>query len=225
MYRYEMHVHTFPVSACGHADVKETLEYYKNLGYDGVFITNHFLDGNIGIDYSESYENKINFYFSDYEKGLTIGKEIGIKVFLGIEISYKGTDFLIYGLNKDWFLQHPEIMDMKMSDKLSTMRKNGAFLAQAHPYREANYIDHIRLFPRSVDSVEVVNACRTNLENEMAHIYAKSYGLLEMAGSDNHFGKSQTKLAGMESKTPLNSVEDFINGMKNGTLKIFELND
>ncbi len=225
MYKYEMHVHTSPVSGCAYADVRETLEYYKELGYDGVFITNHFLDGNIGIDYDESYENKINFYFSDYEKGLIIGEEIGIKVFLGIEISYKGTDFLVYGLGKDWFLAHPEIMDMKMSDKLSLLRKNGAFLAQAHPYREANYIDHIRLFPRSVDAVEVVNACRTKLENEMAHIYAQSYGLLEMAGSDNHFGKKQKQLAGMESEIPLNSVEDFINGMRNGTLEIFELND
>ncbi len=222
MYKYEMHVHTLPVSACAHADVRETLEYYKELGYDGVFITNHFLDGNIGIDQNETYENKINFYFSDYEKGVEIGKEIGIKVFLGIEISYKGTDFLVYGLDKKWFLEHPELMKCKMTDKLSMLRKNGAWVAQAHPYREAHYIDHIRLFPRSVDAVEVVNACRTSLENDMARAYAKSYGLLEIAGSDNHFGKNQNALAGMQSKTPLNSVEDFINGMKNGTLEIFE---
>ncbi len=222
MYKYEMHLHTLPVSGCAHADVRENLEYYKRLGYDGVFITNHFLDGNIGIDYHESYEKKIEFYFSDYENGVVIGKEIGIKVFLGIEISYKGTDFLVYGLSKEWFLQHPEIMNLKMSDKLSTMRESGAFIAQAHPYREAQYIDHIRLFPRSVDAVEVVNACRTALENNMAKSYADSYGLLKMAGSDNHFGKNQTALAGMQSETPLSSVEDFIQKMKNGTIEIFE---
>lgn len=222
MYKYEMHVHTFPVSGCAYADVRETLEYYKSLGYDGVFITNHFLDGNIGINYNEPYEDKINFYFSDYEKGKVIGEEIGIKVFLGIEISYKGTDFLVYGLTKEWFLKHPEYETLKMSDKLSLMRENGAWIAQAHPYREAHYIDHIRLFPRHVDGVEVVNASRTAFENEMAKIYAKSYNLLEMAGSDNHFGRKQTALAGMESETPINSVEDFINGMKNHTLAIFE---
>ncbi len=225
MYKYEMHVHTFPVSACAHADIRETLEYYKKLEYDGVFITNHFLDGNIGIDYNESYENKINFYFSDYEQGVAVGKEIGIKVFLGIEISYKGTDFLVYGLNKEWFLNHPEVMNLKMSDKLSLMRENGAWIAQAHPYREAHYIDHIRLFPRDVDGVEVVNASRTTFENKMAKAYAKSYSLLEIAGSDNHFGEKQTSLAGMQSETLLNSVDDFINGMKNSTLRIFEINN
>ena len=52
MYKYETHLHTSPVSRCASAGVKEHLEFYKNLGYDGIFITNHFLDGNINIDYS-----------------------------------------------------------------------------------------------------------------------------------------------------------------------------
>jgi len=47
MYKYETHLHTSPVSRCASADVETTLEYYKSLGYDGVFITNHFLDGNL----------------------------------------------------------------------------------------------------------------------------------------------------------------------------------
>ena len=44
MYRYETHLHTFPVSRCAIASVEESLKYYKELGYDGVFITNHFPD-------------------------------------------------------------------------------------------------------------------------------------------------------------------------------------
>ena len=59
------------------------------------------------------YEEKIKFYFSDYEEALELGKKIGLKVFLGVELSYKGTDFLIYGLDKEWFLAHPEILEMK----------------------------------------------------------------------------------------------------------------
>ena len=42
-YKYETHMHTKPVSACGKASVRESLEFYKGLNYDGVFITNHFL--------------------------------------------------------------------------------------------------------------------------------------------------------------------------------------
>ena len=72
MYKYETHLHTFPVSRCAKADVKESLDFYKKLGYDGVFITNHFLDGNINIEKEKTYEEKIDFYFSDFEKGVEL---------------------------------------------------------------------------------------------------------------------------------------------------------
>ena len=94
-YRYETHLHTFPVSKCAKASVRENLEFYKSLGYDGVFITNHFIDCNINYDRSAPYEELIHFFFSDYEEALKIGAEIGIKVFCGAEFGYKGSDFLV----------------------------------------------------------------------------------------------------------------------------------
>lgn len=221
MYKYETHLHTYPVSKCGKASVKETVEFYKSLGYDGIFITNHFLDGNVNIDRNLPYEEKIDFYFSDYEEGVKIGKELGLKVFLGVELAYKGTDFLVYGLSKEWFLQHPEILDMKKSDELKLMMDSGALVIHAHPYREASYIDHIRLFPRCVNGVETLNASRKKEENEMAELYRKHYGLLDFAGSDNHAAGKATHLAGMQSETEIISEEDFVNKVKNGELKIF----
>ena len=95
MFLYETHLHTYPVSRCAHAGVREVAEFYKNAGYAGIFITNHFLDGNINIDRTTPYPEKIEFYFSDYEDGLQIGKELGIKVFCGVELSYCGADFLV----------------------------------------------------------------------------------------------------------------------------------
>ena len=221
MYRYETHLHTCPVSKCAIANVRDSLNFYKEMGYDGVFITNHFLDGNINISSSASYEEKINFYFSDYEEGVEIGKEIGIKVFCGVELSYRGTDFLVYGLNKNWYLTHPQIMDMKKTDELSFMIKNGALVIQAHPYREAPYIDHIRLFPRCVHGVEVINGCRTDFENHMAKLYAENYGLIESAGSDNHKAGKPKQLAGLSCDEPISDEHDFINRMKNGQMKLF----
>ena len=224
MYRYETHLHTFPVSKCAVASVEDSLKFYKEMGYDGVFITNHFLDGYINISKSMSYEEKINFYFSDYEQGVEIGKEIDMKVFCGIELSYLGTDFLIYGLNKEWFLAHAEIMNMKKSDELLFMIKNGALVVQAHPYREAAYIDHIRLYPKCVHGVEVINACRTESENRMAKIYAENYHLIEFAGSDNHRANEQEKLAGMSSDIPILNEQDFVQRVKNHQMKIFTIN-
>lgn len=226
MYRYETHLHSKPVSRCGGATVREHMEFYKSKGYDGIFITNHFIDGNIGYDRSPdvNYEDIINFYFSDYEEAKKLEKEIGIKVFLGVESSYGGTDFLIYGLDKEWYLAHPEIRGMKRSDFLRFLCDSGALVIQAHPFREADYIDHIRLFPRLIHGTEVVNACRNAFENQMAKLYAEKYNLIEFAGSDNHQAGKQTRLAGMESEQPIVSEKDFVEKVKNGQMRYFSEN-
>ena len=225
MFKYETHLHTYPVSRCAGATVKESLEFYNKMGYDGVFITNHFLDGNINIDKDSPYLEQIEFYFSDYEQGVKIGKELGIKVFCGVELSYKGTDFLIYGLDKEWFIEHPGIMDMKKTDELAFMMQEGALVIQAHPYREAGYINHIRLFPRSVHGVEIINACQDENTNNLAKIYCESYNLLEFAGSDNHIAGKKKFLAGLCFNEPIDSESDFIEKFKSGKAQIFTTNN
>ena len=202
-------MHTSPVSKCAVSSVREQLEFYKELGYDGIFITNHFLDGNINIESTMSYEEKVDFYFSDYEEAAALADEIGIKVFCGVD--------------KAWYLAHPEIMDMKKSAELPMMMDSGALVIQAHPFREASYIDHIRLFPRVVHGVEIVNACRTDAENAMAKVYAESYGLLAFAGSDNHKAATPKRLAGMCSTDAIADEQDFIERVKSGAMQTFSL--
>ena len=223
MYLYETHLHTAPVSKCAVSSVRENLEFYNKLGYTGVFITNHFIDGNINIDKSLPFKDRINFYFSDYEEGVKIEKEIGIKVFSGVEMSYKGTDFLVYGLNKNWYLDHPEIEGMKKSSLLKLLRENGALVIQAHPFREASYIDHIRLFSRLVDGFETYNSSRLELENKLAEKVAEMYGLLPFAGSDNHIAEKQRYLGGMKSETPIENEADFVLKVKTGQMSPFKL--
>ena len=223
IYRYETHLHTYPVSKCGHATVRESLEYYKSAGYDGVFVTNHFIDGNINYDRHAPYEELIEFYLTDYYEAQKIGKEIDLKVFFGIETTYGGTDFLVYGLSPEWYIAHPEIQELKKQkpEQLALFRENGALVIHAHPFREADYIPYIRLMPRAVDGVEIINANRTEFENEMAKRYAESYGLLVTAGTDNHRGPKQTKFAGMQSDTPIEDVFDFIRRVREGSMELF----
>lgn len=223
MYRYETHLHTLPVSKCAKASVRENLEFYKSLGFAGVFITNHFIDGNIAVDRTLPYEDRIRFYFSDYEEAKALAHEIGIDVFCGIECSYKGTDFLVYGLDMDWFLQHPELEGTKKTEQLQLYLDNGALVIQAHPYREARYIDHIRLFPRHVQGVEVYNGCRTDFENDMALHYANAYGLLHFAGTDNHQAGKQARYGGMECASPIRNERDFIEKVLSGEMTPFKL--
>ena len=225
-YRYDTHVHTSPVSRCAKATVRQTVEFYKKKGYDGIFITNHFLDGNINIDYSEPYEKKIEFYFSDYEEALKIGEELGLKIFLGVELSYRGTDFLIYGLDKQWYLAHPEIMDMDKTSELRFMMEEGALVIQAHPFREAHYIDHIRLYPHCVHGIETINAERTDQCNDLGNYFADSYGFHKTAGSDNHVAGAAKRLAGMISSEPIKDEADFIRHVLADDMELFlEEND
>lgn len=223
-YLYETHVHTSPVSKCAAATPEETVTFYREMGYDGLFLTNHFLDGNIGIDYDRPYEEKIEFYFSDYEEALRVGRTQNFKVFLGVELSYGGTDFLIYRLDKVWYLEHPEIMTMGKREELAFMKSAGAFIVQAHPFRECEYIDHIRLYPRSVEAVEVLNlGNNTEQANRMAELYAAHYGLAMVAGSDNHHAGGQRSLAGIKTKAPLCSVQDYIDAVRAGKTEIFRI--
>ena len=224
MYLYETHLHTAPVSKCAVSTVRETLEFYKAIGYTGVFITNHFIDGNISIDKTLPYKDKINFYFSDYEEATRLANDIGIDVFCGVEMSYKGTDFLVYGLDKQWYLDHPEIEGMKKSEELQYLMDNGALVIQAHPYREASYLDHIRLFPRYVHGTEIFNGCRSDFENGMAEAYAKAYGLLEFSGTDCHRVTTQKKFGGMQFESPIKNELDFIERIKKGETNIIKFN-
>ena len=219
-YLYETHLHTSPVSRCASASVRESLEFYKEQGYAGVFITNHFIDGNCSVDKTLPYEEKINYYFSDYEEGVKIGEEIGISVFLGVESSHAGSDFLIYGLDKEWYLSHPEIMDMKKSEALTLMAENGALVVQAHPFREHPSVDRITLFPRFVHAAEIYNASQKDLSNKMAEIYAENYNLIPFAGSDNHTAK-KAKLGGMQSDVRITSEIEFAEKVKNGEITPF----
>ncbi len=223
-YKYETHLHTYPVSKCAQADVRSNLEFYKTLGYDGVFVTNHFLDGNVNVDRNLPYEEKIDFYCSDYRKAKHLEKEMGIKVFFGIEMSlYWGTDFLVFGLDEDWLLAHADAMDLPPKEKLEFLRSEGALVAQAHPYREAFYIDHIRLLPRSVQAVETINASNTDQQNLLADFYAKQYGLIAIAGSDNHCADKMKTLAGVEFDKPICSEKQFVEEILKNSHRLFSM--
>jgi len=222
MYYYETHSHTLPSSKCAKIEADEMVRFYYEQGYDGVFITNHFLDGNSTIKTKKiSWEEKITEYFDDYRAAKAEGDKIGIKVFPGVEMTYGGTDFLVYGLPEDWYIAHPEIMHLDKRYEIEMLRREGALVIQAHPFREAAYIDHIRLYPRSVDGVEIINANRNELANNMAKYYAEQYELFAFAGSDNHSGPGNPYLAGMCSETPINSVEEFITAFREGKLEVF----
>lgn len=222
MYKYELHSHTSEVSSCAKISACDMVDFYKSMGFTGIFITDHFFNGNTTVGQNQSWTRMVYNFMEGYKLAKEHGDRIGIDVFFGFEYSYHGTDVLVYGFDEQWLLEHSYIMNMKFNEFLKFAREEGALLIHAHPFRQWKYIDMIRLFPRSVDGVETFNACRTDFENDRAKEYAQNYNLLCTGGTDNHVGRRQT-LGGMEFEDKIKDVNDFIQKIKNKEGKIFRM--
>ncbi len=225
-YKYETHLHSHPVSRCAKATLKDSLALYKKMGYDGVFLTNHFIGGNFSGEHLSSAEEKIDFYCQEYLGGLKLARELNIKLFFGVEMSFNfHTDFLIYGLSPEWYYEHPEIIDMPYPQRLEYLKMNGAFIVHAHPFRSPYSPNSpalpISLFPHHVDAVETKNSCNSKELDDMARLYAKHYKLPQFAGSDNHIGEKQKVFHGITTFSPINETEDFLRIMKEKKYKLF----
>ena len=218
MYKYEMHCHTSEASKCGRASGTEMADFYKSMGYSGLVISDHFFNGNCAVPSDLPWEERVELFCAGYEAAQKRGDEIGLSVFFAWENSYAGTDFIVYGLNKEWLLTH-EYCDLLPAKKhIELARNGGGFVIQAHPFRERGYIDMIRLMPRNVDAVEAINAANSDFENEMAELYADKYGLIKTCGTDNHHGRG-TRLSAVELDFEAKSMAEIIDAIKHNRHK------
>jgi len=214
-----MHTHTCEVSKCGKISAVELVRFYHDMGYHGICITDHFFNGNTIVSADLPWEKRVEHFCRGYEAAKNEGEKLGMDVFFGWEYTYGGTDFLTYGLDGQWLLDHPEVLSYRVPEYCDVVHSYGGFIAHAHPFREAAYIEMIRLLPRHVDAVETYNACRTDFENHMADIYADAYGHLKIAGSDNHIGQLP-RLAAMSFPKKMNSIKEIIEAIRSGEGKI-----
>lgn len=219
MFLYEMHMHTKETSACGQTPAAEMVRSYKERGFTGVFVTDHFFNGNTTVDRNLPWADMVEAFCEGYYNAREEGQKLDLDVFFGWEYSCLGTDFLTYGLDENWLLKHPEVMDMSVPEYCAFVKKEGGMVIHAHPYREDSYIEMIRLIPRSVEGVETYNAGRNDLVNEMADAYADKYRLLKIAGSDNHTG-AQGKLGAMALPQRINNDKEMIEMIRNGRAKM-----
>ncbi len=219
MYKYETHMHTREGSACSSAPAEEMARAHKELGYDGIFVTNHFFNGNTSVPRDLLWEERVDRYCEGYEIAKKTGDEIGLKVFFGIEFCVYSSDFLIYNIDKEWLKSNEELL-MRSDERelFRTVRAIGGFIVHAHPFRGDSYIHHISLYPDDIDAVETINASHTNeMYDARAKLYADMYGLPKTGGSDSHhleklFG------GGIMVPEPINSPDDYLRQIRNGTV-------
>ena len=224
MYLYETHCHTAASSKCASGSAEEIVDMYTANGYSGVFITDHFLNGNTTVHDAlpdGTFEEKAALFCEGYRKVKEAAQRAGrgLQVFFGLEYSYHGSDLLLYGWNEETLKRFPEILSLKTSEFIPFAKERGAFIVQAHPFRERDYIDHIRLFT-GAEGTEACNACEDERSNFLAQTYAKAYDKPMTAGSDMHHPYVQKVLAGTAFETPLTDEADFIARVRAGEGKI-----
>lgn len=215
MYKYETHLHTCEASACGFSSGADYPAYYKAMGYDGIFITDHFFNGNSCIPKYKSWEKRINAFCKGYEKAKEAGDKIGFPVFFGWEANFEGDEFLIYGLDKEWLLNHPDLLSYSRTKQYDVVHEAGGLVVQAHPFRERGYLNTIRLNPETCDAMEAYNAFNMTYCNHNAEIYCRELGIFTTAGSDLHKMDSipARNHLGMEFDFPITCEMDYVHAI------------
>jgi histidinol phosphatase-like PHP family hydrolase len=215
LYQYETHLHTTEASACAVRSAAEHVRYYKELGYAGIIVTDHFFNGNTNIPNDLPWEERVDLFCRGYENAKTEGDRIGLSVFFGWEANFQCTEFLIYGLDKEWLKSHPDILSWSIEEQYQRVKEDGGFVVHAHPFRVRPYIKEIRLFPDCVDAVEAINVGNHNDDfDRKALLYARKHKLPVTAGTDAH-GRDSL-YSGVAFHHKLENINDFITGIKDG---------
>lgn len=213
-YLYETHMHTSPASDCATGTPAQQVRAYKNRGYTGIIVTDHFVNGNSGCPTDLSWEEKMAFVTAGYHDAKAEGALCGLDVFLGWEYCLEGTEFLTYGLGLDFLLAHPHIAKMTVPAYSALVRKWGGYLAQAHPYRTSDWIKNpYPVEPSLLDGIEVYNASLSKGLNEKAAEFARLHHLPGQAGSDSHH-ESLKFASGIKLKQKAESIFDIVEAIK-----------
>ena len=220
MYKYEMHCHTSQTSRCGRSTGAEMARLYHEMGYTGLFITDHFLTQNTTVPRDLPWEERIEMIFEGYNDAKAEGDKLGLDVFFGFEHGYGWAHLLTYNIGKDWLLAHPDMLDWEMDDYCERIRADGGCVVHAHPFRDN--VKFIRLAPDCVDAIECPNAHQSFESNHRARTLAELYHLPLTAGTDNHNILNE-HFGGIEVPERFVTEADYLKAIQSGTVKTFTL--
>jgi predicted metal-dependent phosphoesterase TrpH len=209
---YETHLHTRQASSCGVSRGADYVRRYLDAGFTGIMVTDHFFNSNTVLNRRRPWSEWVKGFCSGYEDARNEGEKRGLDVFLGWEETFDGDDYLVYGLDKAWLLEHPEMIRWTRKEQAREVRRSGGCVVHAHPFRQHSYIDAIHLAPYFVDAIEAANkGNHDGAYDAQAREYARILGLPAVAGSDIHNAKNLRNEApfGIELETKLGSAADY----------------
>ncbi len=191
-YQAETHCHTMEVSLCSRIPAKYAVREYLDAGYKYLFITDHYHPMVFEAYHmrGKPWEACVEHYCSGYEAAKKEAEGTGLRVMMAMEVTPDldgknelSNDFLVFGADKDFLLEHPYLYRYNYTDFYNLMHEKGFLVFQAHPYRYG--LEPVR--PICYDGIEIVNTHpRHESRNKLAVKYALENGLYMIGGSDTH---------------------------------------
>ena len=111
MYKYELHCHTKEVSKCSAFSAKDLALHYKNNGYDGIVITDHyslhtFCDG--GLIKPQEHTEK---FLRGYNKAKEMSDEnFSVLCAMELRFFYNFNDYLVYGIDEEFLKRNGNLL-------------------------------------------------------------------------------------------------------------------
>lgn len=189
LYRYETHLHCVQCSNCARSASTEYIKAYRDAGYAGMVLTDHFVLGSTCVREDEgiTWEARMHCYYDAYLAAKAVGDTMDFDVIFGIEHECGNKEeALCYGIDLDFLLANPDIPELSWQEFSDRVHAYGGILIQAHPFRKYPD-DPTRVLPESVvDGLELYNAGNKPIENERVIEVARKRGGILTAGSDTH---------------------------------------
>ena len=84
-YIYDLHVHSCECSKCASMTAREAVRAYKERGFAGIALTNHFIRGNNRVPAGLPWAERMDYYRKAFLSARDEGERLGMDVFFGIE--------------------------------------------------------------------------------------------------------------------------------------------
>jgi len=216
-YLWETHMHTSETSRCARSPAAKMVAAYKDAGYHGIVVTDHFLNGYSCMEKDWPWQKRIDGLLKGYLAAREAGEKLGLCVLLGWEYYDQGGDFLTFGLSEAFLRDHDDLCDIPLDEYVRRVRAAGGFVSQAHPYRRAAYLpEQVAVRVDIVDGLEVFNGSHKVEQrsfDDQALETALAHGLLQTAGSDAHSVRAAATAA-MAFSEPFDTAEELVRALK-----------
>jgi len=187
--KFDMHIHT-AISSCSDVQPIDLIKHAKNIGLDGICITDH-------------ETMTVNRYIKE---GF---QPNGLYVIFGMEYETSDGDFLIFGPYED--LKG----GLDAISLLSHVHQTGGAAIGAHPFRKNRSLNEALIKNNYCNIIESVNGRNKTGDESKLNLWRKKYTFTEVGGSDAHSLK-ELGTTSTQFTIPISSRFDLIFALKSG---------